>query len=489
MGLEFELEMSKLLKKRDDIFFKLPYARSLLMSEESRKNKSLYLNHIYIFNNFFESFPRKNSARDFLQSFESLASAISSQDFNDEISKLPIDANGNLLNGSHRLSLKMAASQLFPTMPIPIVTEETPNSQVVNWDFNYFSSLGMSRQDVDRGVIERISFFRNLHCATLLIYPRAEKSFQQIIDKLYENKVKINSITKIIVDENLLSKIIAVAYSEDDWATSEAEIMEKCNEAGGSGLVYMISLQESETIVLSELKSEIRGLWNHEYQGVHISDDWWQSFSLYSTLSNPKSLEFLYGVSLISFIKSLQKLSKISRILNGQFVSPFDFAISGSLILELLGVREAGDIDLIVSKSYESETASNEGKFFSIHNQYYQDFGLNPLEIVDSYRDSIWLFGMKFVKLEILYKIWHIRNESKDVLFLSKVMNHLASQKSVILPKTKSLGEGLERLFLERLISEKYLLSEIMAQRDEILNSKYWKIIKPLRSLINFIRK
>jgi len=503
MSIEFELAISKLLRKRDDIFFKLPYARSLLVSEDSRLNKSLYLNHIYAFNNFFEYSPRKNGAKDFLYSFKSLAKAISSQSFLDENSKLPIDAKGNLRNGSHRLSLKIACSQLFPLMPISLVFDEDPSPQVINWDFNYFSSLGMNRQNIDRAVMERISFFRNLHSPTLLIYPRAEKSFQEIIDKLNENGQKINSITKIVVDENLLSKIIAVGYSEDDWATNEDSIMLKCKEAGGSGLVYMISLQESENTVLSDLKSEIRKLWNHDYQGIHITDDWWQSFSLYSTLSNPNSLEFLYSVSLSDVVKSVQKLSKISRNLNEQFASPYDFAISGSQILEFLGIREAGDLDLIVSKRYESEAVTSENLLCDLDNEYFRGFGLNPFEIVDSDRDCIWLFGMRFVKLEILYKIWCVRKANKDVLFLSNVMKHLASQKRVILPAAHSLGKGLDRIFLEKVVSEKYLLTEILnqrdeltqqrdeltQQRDELLNSTIWKITKPWRVLIDVFKK
>jgi len=472
MNIEFELEVSKLLKNRDDIFFKLPYARSLLVSENSKKDKSLYLNHIYAFNNFFEYSPPKNGAKDFLSSFEALAMAISSQEFDDQKSKLSIGANGNLTNGAHRLSLKLARSQLFPSKPISILCEEPADSDNCDWDFNYFSSLGMNRECIDRAIMERISFFRNLHCATLLIYPRAEKFFEEILDKLYKNKVKVNSITKIIVDENLLSKIVAVAYSEDGWATNEESIMYKCREAGGNGLVYMISLQESEDTVFSELKSEIRGLWNSEYQGIHISDDWWDSFSLYSTLSSPDSLEFLHGIDLSNFAKTLKKFSKISRNLNRQFASPCDFAISGSQVLEILGVREAGDLDLIVRKRYESKMVTNENLLCDLDNQYYRDFGLNPLEIVDSYRDCIWLFGMKFVKLEILYRIWRNRNENKDILFLRNTMKHLASQKSVVFPAMHSLGQGLDRLFLERTVSEKHLLGEIMAQRDELTQQR-----------------
>jgi hypothetical protein len=234
----------------------------------------------------------------------------------------------------------------------------------------------------------------------------------------------------------------------------------------------------------------------------------------------------------------VQKLSKISRNLNEQFASPYDFAISGSQILEFLGIREAGDLDLIVSKRYESEAVTSENLLCDLHNEYFRGFGLNPFEIVDSDRDCIWLFGMRFVKLEILYKIWCVRKANKDVLFLSNVMKHLASQKRVILPAAHSLGKGLDRIFLEKVVSEKYLLTETLnqrdeltqqrdeltqqrdeltqqrdeltqqrdeltqqrdeltqqrdeltQQRDELLSSTIWKLTKPLRVLINFVRK
>ncbi len=474
MSQNLELAISSLIKHRDDVFFKLPLARNLIGREKRKQDQKLYLDHIYTFNGFFEEDPRKSNSRDFLNSFKELGEFYTDSQAKSVIPALLTDVEGNLKNGSHRLALQMALKQINPNVPQELNLDKSFVGQLENWDFNYFSAKGMKQQDLDRGILERVSFFREAHSATMLVFPKAEKFAGEIFAQIDKQNVKINSVTKVIVDSDLLSKIVAIAYSEHDFSSTVEGINNKCEEAGAYGLLYVISLQESDLTNLQDLKTEIRKIWNNNFQGIHITDDWWESFSLYSTLTHQGSLDFIHSISLDIFVKSLSKFSKESRELNSKFSTPFDFAISGSSILEVMGLRAAKDLDIIVSQRHESEFSESSllSRTIDLDNKYFREFNLEPAEILDRSDKYIWLFGMKFIKVEVLEKIWRIRNEAKDLIFLKEISHNTPSRKRLLFPSSQVFNYGLEKTFLERVVSEKYLITEIRAQRDELTQQR-----------------
>jgi hypothetical protein len=174
------------------------------------------------------------------------------------------------------------------------------------------------------------------------------------------------------------------------------------------------------------------------------------------------------------FVKSLSKFSKESRELNSKFSTPFDFAISGSSILEVMGLRAAKDLDIIVSQRHESEFSESSllSRTIDLDNKYFREFNLEPAEILDRSDKYIWLFGMKFIKVEVLEKIWRIRNEAKDLIFLKEISHNTPSRKRLLFPSSQVFNYGLEKTFLERVVSEKYLITEIRAQRDELTQQR-----------------
>ena len=317
----------RLLQNRDDVFFKLPFARSLIGNYRDSDAKNMYINSLYHFNNFFEDKPSKNSSHDFIQSFEELAKSVLNFDSNQRFEReVEVDVRGHLLNGSHRIAAEIAFNQINRTSRGLNRFEVSSTNLATNWDLNYFASIGIGSAYLNRATLERISFFRGRYSPLLIIWPAAEEYTSSILSFLHTREIKIRSLHKLIVDPTLLAKVVGPSYSEATWSQSRESIDAKLKDTGTHGTISIILLEESNLQSMSLIKDELRNIWNNSIKGIHITDDWWESFSLFSTLTSPSSIKFLYTLSDEDFFGSLHKFSRMSRQINDEINSPLSFA-------------------------------------------------------------------------------------------------------------------------------------------------------------------
>ncbi len=102
----FETRPINLISKyRYDVFIKYYYVQAYITNKNYILAKKIYLNHINSFNHFMEPDGKKNTADDFINSFNKLIDDIKNTD--DIKTIIPATKNGEIIDGAHRLSIAL----------------------------------------------------------------------------------------------------------------------------------------------------------------------------------------------------------------------------------------------------------------------------------------------------------------------------------------------------------------------------------------------
>ncbi len=119
---------SLLCENRFDLFAKLFYIRHHTDKAMRHIARWVYLSHIVCFNpdGIEPGSTRKTTPEIFLRSFDDLIETFSLDDFNPDLSLVPVDKNGVIIDGAHRICALAAEGKSlsvvrFPTMASPWV--------------------------------------------------------------------------------------------------------------------------------------------------------------------------------------------------------------------------------------------------------------------------------------------------------------------------------------------------------------------------------
>lgn len=97
----------EILKKshRFDLVFKLSLAKAILSGDAMRirEAEAAYLESVRARNGFYEEDPPRDCPEDFLSAFRRTLESIRTKGFDPKMGAIPIDADGEVLNGAHRL--------------------------------------------------------------------------------------------------------------------------------------------------------------------------------------------------------------------------------------------------------------------------------------------------------------------------------------------------------------------------------------------------
>ena len=406
-----------LLGRRDDVFFKLPFARYLLgdQDEVHKFSELLYLDHLFHWNSFFEDHPRKVGATDFLESFQATAQGFAAR----PPSFTPISRthSGELAGGSHRLSLAMAGEQTHNELvSVPVLPSLWPGA---DWSFAFFRSQGMSESAILFALLEKSIYFQseNEVMPVLVVWPRAQEYWERIEKKLVNRFQEKLPIVSFELSNQQLQRLVLVAYHGESWAEKDFGVQTKTREvaSNGSDTVKLVVLPPGCQQEMQNLKKDLRQIWDHKFQGVHTTEDWSDSFRILSSFSNQRSLQVTVSSSVSRLRKNLEWASKTAVVVEKNSAKDrFGWAVSGSWVLSLLDIREAGDLDILFLSSSSSRQAAGE---FSSHNEYLKSFGVNVGEIISDPELHFWFGGIKIISPKAYIAFMQKRMEGKDIIW------------------------------------------------------------------------
>ena len=369
-----------LTHKRFDVVIKYLYASNL--SSEFYKNA--YKEHLKVWNGFYERNPKKNGFEDFDSAFKSI--------INNKVDEpVPVNAEGHIANGAHRL-----AAALHHQRPVNIRHTKSNENYPIEADYNVFVTRGLQKHILQRTALEYVKLKSNTYVVCL--FPIAHTRMNEVI-ALIEKHSNIFYKTSEVFNATGQLGLIKEIYLSDGW-TNEKGIRKKCKQCfrGMSNVTFvLIDAKNIETV--KEMKKEIRALFKVGNHSVHINDQHEDTIRIAKTVFNDNSIHFLNNRKNVSF-------PNYNKLMNG--IKPNDNTIiTGSTVLSLYGLRDCKDIDLI----YFNNAPINS------HNQYVGTF--YKLTLDDIFNNPIYHLyynGFKYVSLDVIKNMKKIRNESKDII-------------------------------------------------------------------------
>lgn len=251
---------------RFDLFAKLYYIRNKNKDEVLARN--VYIDHIKAFNPDGKEPGRddKVSLGDFVTVFDSLISEFENSEFNENISLIPVDANGVILDGAHRVAILAYYDK-------DVTTIQFKNTYAkCSFNYEYFKNRGMSWTNMDIVASEMVKWKTDTLVAC--IWPKVGSKVQIALSHL-SKYYKISYIHNEKIKFNSFKNFIRAVYCAQSWTRNPESVCDKaanCYKFGQNmSIVFFEVGNEAETVL--EQKEKIREIYGCGKHSLHITDN------------------------------------------------------------------------------------------------------------------------------------------------------------------------------------------------------------------------
>lgn len=376
----------------------------------------LYVEHIRAFNGFHEENPSdgilKNTKDKFLNSFDRLYKNMSKNGFDKRISVIPIGENGDILDGAHRLTCAAI-------LGLDVEVKQESSAHLFNYAF--FQKKGLDPYYADYAAMEYVKLNPNAYIVNL--QPVIPTSFDWPVEQILEKYGFIYYKKNIDVTLNGLINLKKLSYGSCwekncTWiGTPDNGYAGAVNHAkqsfGNNPLrAYVFVCDNLEKVTAA--KKEIRALFDIGNYSVHVNDTRQEAIALAQTYFNENSLHMINNRPYLyedkhfdEMIEELHKVTKDNDI-NLDYICG-----SGSTPLDIYGIRNSKDLDFLYcgQKPFDikTETLANHDSELAYYPYSKQEIIINP-------KYHFYYRGIKFITLDVLYKMKQKRHEiPKDV--------------------------------------------------------------------------
>jgi hypothetical protein len=442
--------------------------------------RNLYINHLKILNGgveektFFQQVP-KDTPEQFLDDFHNLWYDIAINDFNLE-HPIPINGLQQILNGAHRLSIGLILKKEVPIQQYNNITQPTleilpelfsdrikyqtsnPNSLIPRRHNKHNNVNQLSKHETDFLFLEyvelRKKYLRIMVCFQSQIYN--DKKNQDFLNDFFKKKnydvVHTSRITftnygiinliKLLYHNNQKVNI----YLKRDLCYSKPDIEEKIDDKINNLYYTTFVLLEQSNAKFKNIsdsgssdKMEIRNFLG-KYDSIHVSDNQDDTLQLAKLIFNQNSIDFINYTQPFKHQKLLERCIKFNTIINNNY----QYIIVSSSILNLLGVREANDLDYLIldisNKNNNQNNHKDNHKDNHKNNEFYNKliekshlsqlkyYSKSIFDMIANPNNFFYFLDYKFQNLQLLHKFKKKRNEiPKDIndIKLIETFNHI----------------------------------------------------------------
>lgn len=412
--------ISLLNNMRFDIVFKYVYARSILRSNNVEYYKSMYREHLELWNNCNEvTDDDKNCFKDFDNAFKTIISSIHKHGFDKSISQIPVYKNKYVLNGSHRLAAALACNTSVATTPGKIGADGQ-----LKCDYTYFNKIGMSSDYMDYNASVYAGLNKN--CYVVCLFASGLAKLSEIKNILNKHNIDIYYEKRIELSYSGMVNLVKELYLGEHWVgTIHNGFSGACNKArfvfgsgAKSGHMVALLVESTTSEQVTAAKQAIRNLVSPPVGGlkidkhsVHINDTHDETVRISNILFNDNSIHFLQN-STYQYCSTFESnLSQYTRCLNESTDHTADYCISASSILTVYGLREGNDLDYI----HIGTKLPSKNKNISSHNTHGKQYYNTPYaDIIHDPRNYFYTRGVKFAAPHVVRQMKAKRGESKD---------------------------------------------------------------------------
>lgn len=434
-----------LQQKRFDLIFKYIY----LKNEKSNFAKFAYLESIRAFNNFHEIEPSdgisKDTAGDFLQSFDKLYHSIKNRGF-DKDKFIPIGDNGEISDGAHRLTCAAV-------LGLNVETKADHRNDL--YDYNFFVNHDMNPSIMDYGALEYVKLNPNAYIVNIhsIADKSKDKDVVSILEKYgfiyYKKEIKLTFNGYV----NLKKLSYGSFWDKEDWIGTvenrfEGAQMHARNSIGKDPLRVFVFICDDLNKVI-KAKAEIRSLFNLGNFSVHINDSREEAIWLAETYFNKNSLEMINLRSFFYETPELdEKIAELKKEVKSRNICVDNICAAGSTPFNVFGIRESSDLDFLYNGNAEFNIQTEN---LSNHDSELVYYPYPKREIIENPMYHFYYHGIKFATLDVVYAMKKNRHEIPKDLNDCKLIEKFRKQQKrccfKIFEKKKEGNKRKVRLF------------------------------------------
>lgn len=415
-----------LLSSRLDLGFLLFYIESYVQeSSNIEYAEELYKKRIAAVTNgtIKEIGQEKSGFEDFITSFRNLIDIFKNDAFDSNAKYIPLDADGLLLDGAHRVSCS-----LYFDIPLKYIQFSEIK---LDWmiDAPWLHAKGFHRTEIDLCFYHTAKYLENLRA--FVIWPfNGYKEYPKQFDEVILNAKRFANYSYVRnVSFSSLRLLTTQLYLNQTWIGSYSDSFEggrdKAKLVMGKGNLIIYFAEQEDLECMKRDKLAIRDLVGNGFSTVHSTDN---------KKETERVLEYINDENMFSrmnawkFPSLMKRLGTLDEILKAGNVLKEDIIVSGGAIMTIYGLRETNDLDIIVKrpipKTIVELLKQNE---IGIHNEY--------LGISKSYTEGLFegrlrtfsLFNFTFISLDLLKKFKLNKSDelkhTKDVAMIDEFIN------------------------------------------------------------------
>ncbi|XP_053394331.1 uncharacterized protein LOC123524946 [Mercenaria mercenaria] len=449
---------------RFDLIVKMVYAYFYVFEKRVPDIiKVAYLKHLQIMNSFEESCEMKDvwfnskvtskeqkSSSDSISSFHKTIESVRKFGFNPNISRIPVDKNGFISNGAHRLASTVVLSRKASF-------EQHTYKHISGFGYRYFQSLGMSQNVFDLVMLEwmRIQLKLpdlNTPIFIISVFSNDDSKDEKMRTIVKERCSKDNGIAyekSVIITREGARQVISHMYGQQSWL--EAKIQHMLSRFTHSTFtVLFIFIYTKRSTDLVKCKLEIRKLYNDKIfkSTAHIPDTTEENLILAEMILNPNSIQFLNYANNAPDCKLIAKeiATRLSfaaiKTLPGIYLGRNDIMVDSGTVLGYFDLRRRTDVDILFLNDIDKSILGNHHgmniqahafKFNSISKErawgedHFSASGTrNQWDLFYDPQNYGYCYGIKFVSLKQLVRYKVQRNEpnkdSHDVGLINRLL-------------------------------------------------------------------
>jgi len=457
---------------RLDLIAKYIYVEAKDSGVNIEYSKELYKAHIKAFTHgeYFErgQEDNKNSIDAFYEVFDKLIVEISKYGFNYNISKIPIDKNGVLIDGAHRVSICA-----FYNLAIKVTKF---NTEALKFNYVFFKKRMLEPKYLDY-IINRYVGLKKNSIYAMCLWPCAFQK-NKIVREILDEHLSILYEKEIILNSKGAHSFIAQIYHHHDWVGSPLDkfsgAQNKADNCFGnykSPITLFFLETDLSFLEILKLKDKIRKNVGLDKHSVHITDNFEETKQISELLLNKNSIYQLNYGSPLKFKEGVERIIKFKKYLQDNNWSLENVLVDGSCSMEMFGIRKADDVDFISNQTIPKKEDFNQRSQSELLKLY--GGRLDDLNSPESY---FYYFRLKFTTLNTVFKSKENRGEKKDKKDSLLIKEFLSSNK---------ISKRTEAIFLlnRRAMMLKRKIRLLVSKTLKALG--LFKILKKMISKIN----
>lgn len=416
-------------KNRLDLAVRYLVAKDLINGVENEKNLSLYSRMILCRSGANEGmyYFQENTrcgAKEYIESMKKICLSMRKEGFKQD-HFVPIGENGILLNGAHRTAVALALEEE--------VWVRYYEGQLGNIDFNegWFDQNGFNWEDKLRIFRAYADLYEN--CGIMLLFGPCIEQWNYLQAQISKEMsivgaVELDFTDNYIAFENLFREIYLDPLWRNVYIDRKVELLKM---APLKIRVILVSDEEFKKQdlyrTMTKVKEELRNRMFYDtdiapivMHGSDSKEEFEHLKQIFLSVNNQKYLRMRLARNYSEDF--IARLDKLKDSLKYKGICQQDIAVSGSSGWEILGLRQANDLDFFVSNKYRRQ--------FGIYVKPWEDgleyVRLNSFEISNDtiYEDDLLIsddnfhyvfYGIKFVNIDIIAAKKRFNAREKDL--------------------------------------------------------------------------